>query len=441
MRVSLAVVGAGAAGLMATIWAGREARRVGAGPVRIVALDGAKKIGAKILVAGGGRCNVTHHAVTADAYAGGSRSAIKKVLRRFDVPRVVEFFGELGVEFKREETGKLFPTTDRAQTVLDALLRAADDAGVEIRHPARVERIVRCDGESAGSGGAFRVEGAWGAITADRVILATGGKALPRSGSDGAGYEFARALGHTITERVFPALVPLKLGDGAMVRGLSGVAAPARIELRSGTGKRLQSFTGPTLCTHFGISGPAPMDMSRYLAAARAHDPRAHLVACWVPELDRDIADRELQHLGRRTVGRWVRDHVPNRLALALCEEAGVDAGVAGASLTREGRRALVSAIYEMHLDVVGDRGFTHAETTAGGVPLDEVAVSSMASRACPGMHLCGEILDVDGRIGGFNFQWAWASGFVAGTAAGAALGEGDGRSGAVTEAVGERRA
>ena len=416
------IVGAGAAGLMAGISAGRALRERGGGggPSRIIALDGAKKIGVKILVAGGGRCNVTHHAVDEGDYAGGSKNAIRSVLRRFGVEQTARFFAELGVELKREDTGKLFPTTDRAQTVLDALLRASRDAGAEIRHPARVTRITRTENDS---GGRFVVGGDWGELTASRLILATGGKALPRSGSDGGGYALARGLGHSITDGLWPALVPLRLADGHVLRSLSGVATRAGLELRSGTNKRLISFTNDTLCTHFGLSGPGPMDVSRHLTAARRADADAGLFACWLPGMSADEGERTLLGLGKRSVGRWLRESLPERLAVALCEEAGIEPATPGSALTREQRRAVRTAVFEMPLPVTGDRGYTHAEATAGGVPLGEIAVSSMSSKRCPGLFLCGEICDVDGRIGGYNFQWAWASGHLAGRAAAESLG------------------
>ena len=413
-NIDIAIVGAGAAGLMAGIRAGRAAQERGV-PLRITAFDGARKIGAKILVAGGGRCNVTHDHVTEREYAGGSRHAVRNVLRRFDVRQTVAFFRDLDVRLKREDTGKLFPVTDNARTVLDALVRASADAGVKIRHPARIERVRRTED-------GFVVEGEWGAVASRRLILASGGMALPKTGSDGGGYTLARALGHTITPHVFPALVPLILDPKCILRTLAGVTVPARIELRSGTGRRLQSFTDSTLCTHFGLSGPSVMDISRYFTAARFDDPAAHLVACWLPETDRDAADVALQELGKRSVGRWLRERLPDRLAAALCTAGGVEPGTAGRDLGRDARRSLLDVIFMFPLPVTADRGFTHAEVTAGGVPLDQVKIASMVSKRCDGLYLCGEICDVDGRIGGYNFQWAWASGHVAGGSAGASL-------------------
>jgi len=403
----LAVVGAGAAGLMAAIQAGRAARARGVRP-SIVALDGARTIGAKILVAGGGRCNVTHDVVDESAFAGASPAAIRKVLRRFGVDDTIRFFAELRVPLKREETGKLFPITNRASTVLDALLSAAADAGVTLSHPWRVEDISRAD---AG----FTLRGPAGAIAARRVILATGGRSLPKSGSDGHGFELARRLGHTTTPRILPGLVPLLLADGGFVRTLSGLTLPTRVTLRSGTGKALRAFTGSTLCTHFGISGPPVLDISRYWLHARLDDPAPFLCVAWLPDVEEAELQETLGAKGGIPVGAALRLLLPERLADALCREAGVDRGISFHRLGREARRTLTQTVCAYRLPVTGDRGFTHAEVTAGGVPLAETRLDTLESRVCPGLHLVGEILDVDGRIGGFNFQWAWASGFVAG--------------------------
>ncbi len=422
------VVGAGAAGLMAAIWAGRTARAAQTGgpgaPPRIVLVDGAAKLGAKILVAGGGRCNVTHHEVDERAFAGSTPAAIRKVLRRFDVARTIAFFSDLGVELKREPTGKLFPVTDRARTVLDALLTACRAAGVDLRHPWRVEHIAPPEGVRG-----FLIAGPSGEIEARRVIVATGGRSLPKSGSDGHGYAMVKALGHSLTPRIMPALVPLTLPKEHFLCGLSGVSSDVEVWVRSATGRRLASFKGALLCAHFGITGPAVLDVSRYYLDARADDPGAKLIVCWLPGLDFAGADAMLRETGpgggAGGIGAALARHLPRRLADAICLAAGVDPATPRQTLPREQRRGLAHALVEMELPVSGDRGYTHAEVTAGGVPLSELRLETMDSRLQPGLHVCGEICDVDGRIGGFNFQWAWASGSVAGCAAAAVMVEG----------------
>ena len=406
-RADILIVGAGAAGLFAATWAGRTARASGR-PVSIVAVDGAKKLGAKILVAGGGRCNVAHWKVTEADYAGSTPPAIRKVLGRFTVDDTVKFFAECGVELKREDTGKLFPITDSARTVLDALLTAASAAGARLVHPARVTAIDACDD-------GFLVATEAGAIRAPRVILCSGGKSLPKSGSDGTGFALATSLGHSLTSPIVPALVPLVLPGDHWIRGLSGLTLPAEIVLLSAGGKRLRSFTGSTLCTHTGLSGPSVLDISRHWLIERSRDPAVRLTINWLPGLSADDAERLLLSAAARGALAVLRERLPERLARGLCEAAGAPAT---GDLPRDARRRLVQCITALELGVIGDRGFTVAEATAGGVPLAEVRLDTMESRIRPGLYFAGEVLDVDGRIGGFNFQWAWASGFVAGSAA-----------------------
>lgn len=405
-QADVTIVGAGAAGLMAAIWAGRT------DPHRVIQLlDGARKPGAKILASGGGRCNVTHDLVDENAYSGSSRHAVKKVLRRFNVPQTVAFFHGLGVDLKREETGKLFPATGSARTVLDVLLGAARAAGVTVRHPCRVETVERHENY-------FLLTGDWGDLEAKSLILATGGRSLPESGSDGHGYRIARSLGHTIS-RAFPALVPLTLPRGHFICSLSGLTLPAALDLRSAAGKKLQSFTDSLLCTHFGLSGPLTLDMSRHYIAAQCEDSRSMLYLNWLPETTTESLVSGLLGLGRRSVGRYLVDLLPERLANCLCSQAGIGPATPGDQLPRDARKVLAAMVTALPLPITGNRGFTYAEVTAGGVPLSELHLETMESRICPGLHFAGEICDVDGRIGGYNFQWAWASGYVAGVGVG----------------------
>lgn len=402
-KVDVAIVGAGAAGLMTAVWAGRTHPGQ-----QVVVVDGAAKLGAKILVAGGGRCNVTHYEVDASAFAGSSPNAIKKVLRRFDVAKTRAFFSERGVDLKQEDTGKLFPVTDSAKSVLAALLSAAKDAGVVIRHPYRVERVARTNQ-------GFIVEAPQGAIQAKKVVLATGGLSLPKSGSDGHGHQIARSLGHTITQPVLPSLVPLTLPQNHFLTALSGITLPATFDVLSGTGKRLKTFSNSTLLTHFGLSGPSVLDVSRYYLMAARADANTTLTVNWAVTETSETFEQMLIDLGTRSQGpsllSLLKRFVPDRLARTLLSEAGID----GDELTREKRKQLVELTTRFPLPITGNRGYKYAEVTAGGVPLSELDLKTMESRVCPGLHIVGELCDVDGRIGGFNFQWAWSSGYVAG--------------------------
>jgi predicted Rossmann fold flavoprotein len=391
----IAVIGAGAAGLMAAIAAGRTGR------VRVLAVDGAKRIGAKILISGGGRCNVTNEVVRAEDF-NGSRNAIAKVLRTFDVAATIAFFEELGVPLKVEETGKLFPVSNRARDVVDALVTAAEDAGVEIITGMQVESL------QAG----FVINGS---LHADRVILAAGGRSVPKTGSDGSGYALAAAFGHSITPN-FPALVPLLVTNGHWIPEISGTSVEAELAVKSESGRVLERRRGSMLFTHFGLSGPAVLDISRHWISNQP----ATLAANFLPGETFESMDAALLQAARQnpraTIASVLRGRLPERLIVRLATRLAPDTPLG--KLAKEERRRIVRDLVDFTLPVVRDRGFDYAEVTAGGVPLDELDLKTMESRRCKGLFLCGEILDVDGRIGGFNFQWAWASGRLAGLSA-----------------------
>ena len=407
------IVGGGAAGLATAIFAGRtrENRMGGAGGgPRILLLDGAKTLGAKILVSGGSRCNVTNARVeTTDFWRSGS-PFVRQVLRAFPVSETVAFFEEIGVALKEEPLGKLFPTTNKSRTVLEALMKEAARLGVEIRTSTRVNGLRR-------DGAMWTVATSAGPVHARRVVLATGGLSLPKTGSDGFGYTLAKAQGHTIVPPV-PALEPLILG-GDFHAPLSGIAHEAAIRITR-PGQKPVIIRGSLLWTHFGISGPLALNASRFVRRAMADGVPATLTLNFLPDLTaEDLAphllaatrDRPHHHAATELVRSF---GLTQALAQRIAEFAGVrDTGLS--KLTRENRRALVNALTAFPLDVTDGRGYNFAEVTSGGVSLDEVNPKTMESRLAQGLHFVGEILDVDGRIGGFNFQWAWATAKIAG--------------------------
>jgi predicted Rossmann fold flavoprotein len=412
--VDLAVIGAGAAGLATAIFAARRAP-----DLRVRCIDSARHIGAKILVSGGTRCNVTNRVVTERDFWGGSPRIVARVLRAFPPERAVSFFNELGVTLHEEEDAKLFPDTNRSRTVLDALLAAIHSAGVSIDLEQRVCEIRR-DGDTFAIMTAERE-----AYVASRVVLATGGRSLPKTGSDGVGYELARRLGHGYVETT-PALAPLVL-DGDRHASLRGVSHRVSLTLRANDRARVH-LEGPLLWTHFGASGPVVLNMSRHWHRARLHDERPDMVVNVCPDdtfesLERWFLDQERER-PRAQLSTVLAGRLPAAVADVWIAAARVEPTVTPAHLTREERRRLIHAMLETRLDVRDSRGYSYAEVTAGGIPLDEVDPATLESRVCPGLHLVGEILDVDGRLGGFNFQWAWASGWVAGNAAARALRE-----------------
>ncbi|NGZ99281.1 MAG: aminoacetone oxidase family FAD-binding enzyme [Nitrospira sp. WS110] len=411
--VSVAVVGAGAAGLTAAIAAGDPKVRL---PGRVVLLDGAKRLGAKILVSGGGRCNVTHDAVTPNDFFG-NRNIIRNVLAAFSVQQTIRWFASLGVDLKHEPTGKLFPTTDHARTVLDALLNRARGTGITICPGHRVSHISR-------SGSEFRIDHSHGSLRTARLILATGGRSLPRTGSDGFGYQLARNLGHRVTPTV-PALVPLVLEHSMFHAALSGLSQEVEL-VTVVEGREIDRRTGSLLWTHFGISGPVVLDTSRFWTMATHHGVRVDLCANFVPGQTHDEVKAwfltQVAKHPKRSLTRSLALLIPERFARSLCLYCSCDPQQSMAQVSRTDRDRLLDALTRFRFPVERDRGWHFAEVTAGGVPLDEINYRTMESRVVPGLYLTGEMLDCDGRIGGFNFQWAWSTGWLAGQSAARSL-------------------
>jgi predicted Rossmann fold flavoprotein len=401
------IIGAGAAGLATAIFAARAAP-----DLHVRCLDGAAKIGAKILVSGGSRCNVTNTVVTERDFWGGSSRAVRNVLRAFPADRAAAFFESLGVTLHEEDDGKLFPDTNRSRTVLDALLAEARRLGVSLETSRRVVSVTRVQG-------GFALETSDGdRHEAHVVVLATGGRSLPKTGSDGFGYELGRRLGHGYVDTT-PALAPLVLAGDRHV-GLAGVSHEAALTLRV-DGTVAMQLEGALLWTHFGVSGPVALNMSRHWHRARlsGHLGDVRLSVC-PRETFESLEDWLLAQERARPkalVSTVLAARLPASAANAWVVSSGIDSGTTMAHLPKSDRRRLLHALLDTPLVVVDSRGYSYAEVTSGGIPLDEIDPATMQSQVCPGLYLVGEILDVDGRLGGFNFQWAWSSGWIAGAA------------------------
>ena len=399
------VVGAGAAGTMAAIFA------AGSG-LRVLLLESTNNGARKIVISGGGRCNVLPSRVRPSQFVTASSSnTLKKILLSWPLPEQRSFFEEtLGIPLAlEEETGKLFPVSNRSRDVRDALYDHARAKGVEIAFDTRVTGVKPPVGDRP-----WRVEHAGGEILARAVVLATGGLSVPASGSDGGGLRIAERLGHTI-HPTYPALTPL-VCDPPRHADLAGISLEVEIDAPLPRGRL--ATRGGFLFTHRGYSGPAVLDISHLavLSLMDGGDPqeiRVRWTAAGTEEWD-----RRLQEGGVGTVGPLVRRELPDRLAERLVREAGVDAARPLAELTREERKALVEVLARYPLPWTGDEGYRKAEVTGGGVALSEVHPRTLESRRHPGLFLCGELLDAFGPIGGYNFVWAWATGRAAGEAA-----------------------
>jgi hypothetical protein len=389
---------------MAAIFAGRAGAPV-------LLLERTRDGGRKILISGGGRCNVLPSRMEPGQYfTASSRNSLKKMLLSWPLADQRRFFeADAAIPLAlEEESGKLFPVSNRARDVRDGLLELARRAGVRTRFGAYV---VGLDPPVEGGPWRVRIDGGE-ALDAVNVIVASGGLSVPQTGSDGTGMRIVRQLGHTLNE-TYAALTPLT-ADPPVHAGLAGVSLTVRLEAPLERGAL--EATGGFLFTHRGYSGPSVLDVSH--AAVRAGDPaRQPVFARWT-ELDAAAWERLLLERSSGTVLALLRRHLPARLADTLLAEAGIDEVRTLPQLRRDERSRLVERLTRYRLPWTGDEGYKKAEVTGGGVPLAEVDPRTLESRVVPGLFLCGEILDCFGPIGGYNFCWAWATGRAAGLGA-----------------------
>ena len=409
MKLDVVVVGGGAAGLLAALAAARGGRRV-------LVLEAAKDVGRKILVSGGGRCNVLPMEDAPERFVSESPNRlVRRFLDRWPLSSQRTFFEDLlgGTLREEPESKKLFPPSNRAIDVRDALRGAVTAAGGELHAGAPVRNLAR-----AGDALAVRLDGEE-EIAAPYVILATGGRSVLAGGADAAGFAWAAALGHLVRP-TYPALVPLT-GDAPAHHALAGVSLVARVTARNADDRATSS--GGFLFTHKGWSGPAILDVSHVVERATLAGASAEVRVCF--GFGEEKWDAALRGAGSSGGSGSLflssflskSSSLPDRLAGLILEEARVpDVKLSG--LSREARLRVVETLTAFPLPATGTEGYRTAEVTGGGVALEEVDAGSGRSRLVPGLFLAGEILDAFGPIGGFNFQWAWATGRTAGEAA-----------------------
>jgi predicted Rossmann fold flavoprotein len=401
------VIGAGAAGLMAAIHAAERGRRT-------LLLERNRKPGVKILMSGGTRCNITHDCDNRGIVAayGPPGKFLHSALAALSVQQTVAFFEAEGVATKVEDTGKVFPASNKAIDVLDALVRRLrrSAAAVALEEPVTDIRKV---------GDHFEIVTPQRLLTCPRVIVTSGGQSYPGSGTRGDGYNWAARFGHTIVPPK-PALVPLTV-RADWVGELRGVTlADVAVKVLKGD-KPLATRRGGFLFAHFGLSGPAPLDVSK--AVSRHPDPQSlnleldFLPARPEPDFDEFLRTESLAS-GKKQLAVVLGELLPRRLCDTLLTLCGQPADRKAAGLSKADRQRLVQAVKRHRLPIRGTLGFEKAEVTSGGVSLDEVDSRTMESKLCPGLYLAGEVLDLDGPIGGYNFQAAWSTGWLAGRSA-----------------------
>ena len=401
------VVGAGAAGLLAAVRAAELGRRV-------LLLEKNRRPGVKILMSGGTRCNVTHATDERGIVAayGPPGRFLHSALAALGVQETIDLFEAEGVAVKVEETGKVFPVSNKARDVLDALLRRLHRSGATLA----LEEPLR-DLQARPPGFALTTPGR--VVAARRVILTTGGQSYPGSGTTGDGYAIAARLGHTIVPPR-PALVPVTV-DAPWVAGMRGVTLPdVGVRVMEGA-TALRAERGSLLFAHFGLSGPVVLDLSRVVSGHPQPRDLALELDLLPGRKEADLDEQlrvETAASGKKQLSAVLAAHLPRRLCDVLLPLAGLPADRKAAALSRPDRARLVGCIKRLRLPVTGTLGFGKAEVTAGGVALAEVDSRTMESKIVPGLYIAGELLDLDGPIGGYNFQAAWSTGWLAGGAA-----------------------
>ena len=432
-RWDVIIVGGGAAGLWAAGTAAARGRKV-------LVLEKNNKAGVKILMSGGTRCNITHNCDSrkiAEAFGKNGR-VLLSVLSRLSPQDVVRQMEQEGVPTKVEETGKVFPASDRAIDVRDAIVRRLARAGASLITGAAVASIRSLQSTNAGFEVDVRIAGQPPAtFVSDSVLLTSGGLSYSGCGTTGDGYPWAQSMGHTVTP-LRPALTPLLSGE-AWVHELSGITlddaeVTARVIGPDSKHLKIERATsrGGLLWTHFGCSGPTAMNVSRCFSdlpntdlantdlrnTNLANTETAVMLVDLLPDVSREACEQWLIEAAKesnKTIANVLSQRIPKRLATALVAIVGSTNEVHTAELSKKVRNGLVERLKALTVPITGTRGYPKAEVTAGGVSLGEVNFQDMQSRKTPGLYFAGEILDLDGPIGGYNFQAAWSTGHAAG--------------------------
>jgi len=409
LSARVAVIGGGAAGIMAAI----AARYTGAG---VTILEKNQRIGKKILATGNGRCNLTNVNLEITNYHGRNPEFARGALNRFNVRKTIDFFEYLGITHKVEDGGKVFPGSGQASSVLDVMRYELDETGVNVICEAEVKEVKKDARE-------FIIDLADGReYRADRVIIATGGKAAPQLGSNGSGYILAKNLGHKIIEP-FPALVQLKLA-AKFLKQIKGIKFEGNAEIIVNE-RPVAGAQGEILFAEYGVSGPPILSLSRKAGEYMRKNQKVYLKL----SLINDLSEQKLEEY---LAGRFqIRPEKPlafsfvgfinKRLAPVVLREAGIDDvnKPAGQVINRE-LKNIVKILRDWRFEITGTTSWPNAQVTAGGVDVAEVNAQTLESKIVHGLYFAGEVLDIDGDCGGFNLQWAWSSGYVAGESAAA---------------------
>ncbi len=395
--MEIAIIGGGASGLFAAIAAKNE-------NTSVTIYEKEKRVGRKILATGNGRCNMTNISAAEADYHGGDTAFMRGAINRFWVRETLDFFSEIGVLWKEEEEGKVYPYSDTASSVLDVLRRKVDEAGVK----TECEFAVKSIGKN--KDGFVITDSLGNHRKCDKVIIATGGKAGSSLGSDGSGYELLKSFGHKITA-VSPSLVQIKT-ETDFVRKLKGIKVNAKVTLGC------KEKTGELLFADYGISGPPVFWLSSYLGQNK------EVVIDFMPEYAfKDVYEMictRCAYLYDLPLEEFFVGMLNKRVSQALLKCAGIEPlSRLAHTLSEKEIKNITTAIKGLKLKIEGTSSWNNAQVTKGGADVSQFDSVTMQSKLVKGLYACGEILDIDGDCGGYNLQWAWSSGYLAGISAG----------------------
>ncbi len=397
-KENIYIIGGGASGMLAAVVAARNGALV-------TILERNTRIGKKILATGNGRCNFTNSLTTVADY--NNPVFVEYGLNVFNPYKTMDFFSQLGIVPKIENEGKTYPLSEQASSIIDVFLYELKHLKVNIVTEALVYNIIKKQNFFTiflGDGRTF---------SADKVIIATGGRAMPKTGSDGSGYTLAEKLGHKVTE-VFPALVKLKL-ESPHLRHLEGIKMPAKVELLH-NGEVIQTEVGDVLFGNYGISGPTILQLSRKAMDLFNNNQKVYIKLILVTSLTKADIFQRFYNSKQKPVDFSLVGLVNKRYISTLIKEANIQKqNTLVSDLTDKQLKKLVNLLFDWRFLIKGSKSFNDAQVTAGGVTTKEINPKTMESLKVPGLYFTGELIDIDGRCGGYNLQWAWTSGYLAG--------------------------
>lgn len=411
------IIGGGAAGLMASI----AAQLNGA---QAVILERMNRVGKKILATGNGRCNLTNVCLDIKNYHSSNIKFVHGILSRFSVEQTLDFFNQMGIEYKVEDKGKVYPLSEQASSVLDLLRYEIQRLGIQEICEAEVVKIKKDRQKNNNAFTLFLKDGR--TITGDRVILATGGKSSPNLGSNGSGYQLVIPFGHKLIEP-FPALVQLNL-EAWFLKRLKGVKFNGKAAILD-KDKFLRTEEGEILFTDYGISGPPILQLSRkYGELLHKKNTRPLISLDLYPDFSKEelktkILSRFYYH-PEKTIEFAFVGMINKRLIPVVLKEAGLnDLNIICKDIKDKEVDNLINLFKDWRIPVKGTQSWMHSQVTAGGISLEDIHPATMESKLLPGLYFAGEVVDVDGDCGGFNLQWAWSSGYIAGESAARTIG------------------